>query len=1097
MEPSMRLRTDFALFVALCLCLGPAAPPSAGAERKAPPPAKEEPEKSPFAALQFRYIGPEGNRVSSVAGVAGNANIYYAGAASGGIFRTTDAGVNWEPVFDGQPVSSIGALAVAPSDPNVVWAGTGEPFIRSNISIGWGVFRSTDAGKTWTKAGLETTGRIARMVVDPRDPDVALACALGTAYGPQPDRGVFRTADGGKSWTKILFVDEKTGCSDLVMDPNNPRILFAGTWQIEIHTYGRESGGPGSGLYRSTDAGATWKPLEEKGLPKKPWGKVGLAMSKANSNRVYALIEVGDGVPWKGQENEGGRLWRSDDGGEQWQLMTSDRQVAGRTHYYNRMGVAPDDPDEAYFLTSAWAKTKDGGKTIIDPPPAQVPGGDHHDIWIDSSNGSRLIVSHDVGVSISLNRGQSWVVTQLPVAQMYHVTVDDRIPYYVYGNRQDGPSTRGPSNSKLGNPEGFPGIPRGMWQSVGGGECGWATPDPEDPDIIWSSASGYGSLGGIVTRYDLRTNTARNVEVWPQSTVGTPAADVKFRFLWTFPLTISPHDHNKVYVGSQHVHVTTDGGNSWQIISPDLTLNDKSRQQISGGLTPDNIGVEYAGVVFAIAESRLEPGLIWAGTNDGLVQLTRDGGKNWTSVTSAIPNLQPWGTISHIEPSRYDAGTAYVVVDFHQMDNRDPFVYRTNDYGKTWKAITSGIVRSPLSYAHIIREDPVRRGLLFLGMENGIYVSFDDGEHWQPLQSNLPHAPVYGLVVQERFGDLVVGTYGRGFWVLDDMTLLRQLPGGALPKEASLFSPRPAYRLRGVEAPFAAWSDPVAGKNPPEGAALHYWLPAAVKEKDEVSGKEKEEISLSVEDASGKVVRKFKGPAKAGLNRAYWDLAFDKTKEARLRTSPQHASYHKVPLEGIPAPGVPRFALLAPPGDYKLKLKVGDRELVQPLTVLRDPNTGASEEDLRAQMALANDLVADLNGVVDAINSVESVRGQLAALVLRFAGDAGPKEVREAAEALDKKFVALEERLFQVRVTGRGQDLLRWPTRLAEQLAYLATVMTSADFAPTAAQREVHELLHGQAAEHRKKLDELIARDLAAFNAMLAEKKLAGVVPLL
>jgi photosystem II stability/assembly factor-like uncharacterized protein len=1083
-----------AAIVALSLLAPVPATHAAEAKKPAASPARPAIDPKLYAEMKFRYIGPEGNRVSSIAGVPGGPSVYYAGAASGGIFKTVDGGVHWQPVFDEQPVSSVGALAVAPSDPNVVWAGTGEPFIRSNISIGWGIFKSADAGKTWTKAGLEASGRIARLVVDPRDPDVVLACALGHAYGPQPERGVFRTTDGGKSWTKVLFVDEKTGCSDLVMDPNNPRTLFAGTWQLEIHTWGRESGGPGSGLYKSTDGGITWKPVEGEGLPKKPYGKVGLAMSKADSRRVYALIETGGGMEWKGQETESGRLWRSDDGGAKWTLMTSDQQVAGRTHYYNRMGAMPDDADEAYFLTAAWAKTLDGGKTIIDPPPSEVPGGDHHDIWIDPANGHRMAVGHDGGVSISTNRGRSWLQVQLPIAQMYHVTVDDRIPYFVYGNRQDGPSTRGPSNSKLGNPEGFPGIVRGMWSSVGGGESGWATPDPEDPNIIWSSASGFGSMGGIVTRYDLRTNTARNVEVWPQATVGWPAADLKYRFVWTFPLTISPHDHNKVYVGSQHVHVTTDGGSTWRVISPDLTLNDKTRQQRSGGLTGDNIGVEYAGVIFAIAESPKKAGLLWAGTNDGLLHVSRDAGQSWTNVTAGMPGLPPWGTVSHIEPSRFDEAAAYVVMDLHQGDNRDPFVYKTTDYGKTWKRLTDGIPRGPLSYAHVLREDPARRGLLYLGTENGLYVSFDDGARWQPLQNNLPPAPVYGLAVQERFGDLVVATYGRGFWILDDLSALRALAPGLADKDAELFTPRPAYRFRAVEAPFAPFYDPVAGFNPPYGASIHYWLKTTVKEKDKDSGKEKEEISITVVDSSGKTVRTFKGPGKAGLNRAYWDLELDKTKEARLRVSPLLAAHVKVGLEGMAAPGVGRFGLLAPPGAYTIKMKVGERELSQPLTVLRDPGSGASEEDLRAQMALATDLADDVNRLVEMINLAETLRGQLASLRAVLAGESGPKDVRDAAEALDKKIVAVEENLFQVRVTGRGQDILRAPMKLVEQLLYLANHVTSGDFAPTAAESEVHQLLHDQAAKHKAELDQLVAKDLAEFNAMLQEKQLTGIV---
>jgi photosystem II stability/assembly factor-like uncharacterized protein len=1081
--------------MALLIAVGnPALAQQRGRPQRPPQPAQQPAaqtapiDPSWYTQLKYRYIGPEGNRVSSVTGVPGDRTTYYAGAATGGLFKSADGGIHWTAIFDDQPVSSVGAVAVAPSDHNIVWAGTGEPFIRSNISIGWGVYKSTDAGKTWTKMGLDNTGRIARVVVDPRNADLAYVCAEGHNYGPQQDRGVFRTADGGKTWEKVLFVDENTGCSDLVMDLNNPRILFAGTWQVEIHTWGRESGGPGSGLYRSADGGATWKALDGNGLPKKPWGKVALAMSKANSNRVYALIEVGDGVPWHGKETQIGRLWRSDDGGTTWQMMTADRQVAGRTHYYNRMGAEPDNADEVYFLTSNWAKTLDGGKTIIDPPFSEYPGGDHHDIWIDPTDGNRMVVGHDGGVSITENRGRSWSQIQPPVAQMYHVTVDHRIPYYLYGNRQDGPSARCPSNNKLGSLGDFPSIPRGMCVTVGGGESGWATPDVVDSNIVWSSASGSGSEGGIVVTYNVRTRMSRNVEIWPQTTVGWPAADLKYRFVWTAPLTISPHDHNKVYVGSQFVHVTTDGGNSWKVISPDLTLNDKSRQQISGGLTPDNIGVEYAGVVFSIAESRLKPGLIWAGSNDGLVHLTQDGGGHWTNVTANIPGLPVWGTVSSIEPSRFDTATAYLTMDFHQVNNRDPFVYQTTDYGKTWRAIANGVPRSPLSYAHVIKEDPVRRGLLYLGTENGLYLSFNDGALWQPLQNNLPHAPVYWLVIQEHFNDLVVATYGRGFWILDDITPLRQLTAAEVAKEADLLPPRFAYRFRGEEGPFAVPYDPSAGFNPPYGADLHYWLKAAGKDTT------KDSVTITIADAGGKTVRTMKGPMKAGLNRVWWDLNSDRTKEARLRTAPLYATYVKVGPEGIPAPSIGRSSILEPPGRYTAKLKVGDQEFSQPIEVRMDPASGGSEETMRVQAEMANSLFTDINHTVDAINTAEMVRGQLATLKTFLSGDSATADVRAQADSLDQKFVALEENLFQMRVTGRGQDQLRWPTKLVEQLMYLRGEVASSDFAPTTQQREVHQMLHVQVDAYRGQLDQLVKQDLAAFNRMLQQRNLQGIL---
>ncbi len=1069
-----------------------------------------------YSSLRYRHIGPEGNRVSSVAGVPGDPETYYAGAASGGIFKTIDGGVQWQPIFDGQPVSSIGSLAVAPSDANVVWAGTGEPFIRSNISVGWGVFKSTDAGKTWARAGLENTGRISRIVIDPRDPEHVYVAALGHAYGPQQERGIFRTNDGGKTWEKVLFVNDSTGASDLVMDPVNPRVLFAGMWQIEIHTWGRTSGGAGSGIWMSRDGGTTWKRQTGNGLPTRHMGKVGLAMSKANSSRIYALIETGDGVPIDGRETDKGRLFRSDDGGAKWQLVSHDRQVAGRTHYYNRMAAMPDNADEAYFLTASWSKTLDGGRTIIDPPFSEVAGFDHHDIWIDPANGNRMIASHDGGVSITRNRGRSWNRVQLPIAQMYHVTVDNRVPYNVYGNRQDGPSAMGPSNSRDSGFDGFePGIARGMWRTVGGGESGWATPDPVDSNIVWSSASGFGSVGGIVSRYDRRTGMSESVEVWPRATIGWPADSLRYRFVWTFPLTISPHDNNRVYVGSQHVHVTTDSGRTWKEISPDLTRNDKSRQRISGGLTPDNIGVEYSGVVFAIAESPREKGLIWAGTNDGLVHISRDNGATWTNVTANIPRLLHWGTISNIEPSRYDAGSAYLTVDGHQVNDRDPWVYKTTDYGRTWRLITDGLAKTPLSYAHVVREDPVKRGLLYLGTEGGLYVSFNDGGNWQPLQNNLPRAPVYWLTVQEQFSDLVVATYGRGFWILDDITPLRELAGGTTGKEAHLFAARPAYRFREAESQFAPLTDPASGQNPPYGAPINFWLKSVGAESatraaigKPVAGKDTvardstraDSVTLTILDSAGVVVRTLKALPAAGVNRVWWNLRYDQTKEARLRTSPLYSPWLPVGMEGRTAPGVGRHAILAPPGTYTVKLTVGNpkagatQEFKQPLVVLKDPHTSGRESDIRAQTELLRAIQTDINEAVEMINTVETARGQLAALKAALGSDTTRADVRTLADSLDRKLVTAEERLFQMRVTGRGQDLLRWPMRVTEQLIYLAQSIESSDAAPTEPHREVQRLLHEEARAAIMQVNEVLKKEVAAFNEMLRSKNLQNII---
>jgi len=928
-------------------------------------------------------------------------------------------------------------------------------------------------------------------VIDPRNPDVVFAAAMGHSYGPQPDRGVFRTTDGGRTWQKVLFVDENTGCSDIAMDPTNPRVLFAGMWQLEIHTWGRTSGGPGSGVHVSRDGGSTWQKLTGHGLPEGPIGKVALAIAPSNANRIYALIETADGVSFDGKPAERGELWRSDDGGANWKVVSYDRNLSGRTHYYSRHAVAPDNENEVYFLTAAWTKTLDGGETSIDPRAREQPAGDHHDIWIDPGDANRMIVSHDGGVSITTNRGKTWARIQLPIAQMYHVSTDNAVPYNVMGNMQDGPSMRGPSVNRVtvfGNgagPDYEPGlIMRGMWHTVAGGESGFAIPDRNDPNIIWSTASGYGSVGGIVERYDERTRQARRVEIWPHYTVGSPAADLKYRFQWTFPLAISPHD-GRVYAGSQYVHQTTDNGQTWQVISPDLTLNDKSRQQLSGGLTPDNVGVEYAGVLFAIAESPVEKGLIWAGTNDGQVHVTRDGGARWRNVTGNIPALPPWGTVSNIEPSRHNAGTAYLTVDFHQVNNRDPFVYKTTDYGATWRSISSDLPRGIATYAHCVREDPGRRGMLYLGTESALFVSLDDGLHWLPLQNGLPHAPVHWLTIQEQFNDLVVATYGRGFYILDDLTPLRQMTPEALAASAHLFTPRTAYRLQAITDPLAVTDDPTEGRNPPYGVPIAYLLKSAPKE----------DVKITIADASGRAVRTITGTKDVGLNRVWWDLRSEQTPEIRLRTPPLFAPDVKLNAEGfrtLPAGG--RLSILVPPGTYTVKLAAGGQELTRPVTVNKDPNTSGTDADVAAQTKVVIEIKDEVTQVADLINRAERVRGQLVSLSAVMTDDETGKAVKSAVEALDKKIVAAEEPLHQMRQTGRGQDLLRYPGKLIDHLLFLAAGLTLADFAPTASQLEAHEELKKETAARRAEMNDVLSREVAAFNRMLIDRGVPHVV---
>jgi photosystem II stability/assembly factor-like uncharacterized protein len=1066
---------------------------------EAPPaePEGEEKGKGPFDGLKFRFIGPPGNRVSAVVGVPGDPNLYYAGAASGGIWKSIDGGTEWKPVFDKMPAQSIGALAIAPSDHAIVWAGTGETFIRSNVSIGNGVYRSTDAGKTWQHMGLEKTGRIGRVIIDPRDPNVVYVAALGTCYGPQPERGVFRTRDGGKSWERVLFVDENTGASDLTMDPADSRTLFAGTWQIDIKTWGRKSGGPGSGVWVTHDGGTKWKRLtHDDGLPESQVGKIAVAVAPSDSQRVYALIETGDK----------GSLWRSDNGGAKWKLVSHSRLLNERPHYYTRMLVMPDHANEVYFPSNSMGVTYDGGETTDQVDWA----GDNHDMWADPMNPSRMMIGSDGGVSISTTRGRKWSWVRLPIAQMYHVATDTRIPYGVHGQMQDGGSMRGPSR----NP-GADTIPPALWMTTAGCETGWATPDPADPDVVWG-----GCYAGVVERYDARTRMTRSVSVWPERTMGANAGQVKQRMNWTFPIAISPHDHNTVYVGSQYVMRTTDGGGHWTAISPDLTLNDSSMMGDSGGLTIDNLSVEYAGVVFSIAESPLAKGEIWAGTNDGLVQVTRDGGAHWANVTPGKALLPPKGTVDSVEPSPHERGTCYVAVDLHQVDNRDPFIFKTTDYGKTWKRISSDIPKSPFSYAHVIREDPFRKGMLYAGTENGLYLSFDDGAHWRPLQSKLPHAPVFWLTVEPRFHDLVVATYGRGFFILDDVTPLETWNEAVHDATQHLFPPVPTYRLRAVSQPAYAPTGTAEGKNGPDGALLTYWLkkkvPKAKKtpdEEDEESAKEKPPlVQIRIFDASGAKVRSLRGTNEAGMNRVVWDLRYDPIPEVRLRATPKgnpHVGEEKR-FVGKDRRPVLYYGIedatrgpLVPPGSYTVKLRVGDRESTTQVEVRKDPGSAGTPADVEAASKLSLAIYRDTISAAGMIGELEWARLQLEQLKRRLAAAKAEDSLVDAVSGLGKSAEEIEAALLQPTIADEDQKSFRGPLGLFLKLVWLnaevatgaADVSGNADLGPTQPERDVFELLDRGLDDARKKFQSLYDESVPAFNRALAAKGIAGIAP--
>lgn len=1043
-----------------------------------------------YRGLRFRFIGPLGNRVSSVAGVPGDPLVYYAGAASGGVFKTTDGGATWQPIFDKEPVSSVGSLAVAASDPNIVWAGTGETWIRSNISLGWGIYKSTDAGKTWERMGLEKTGRIGRIAINPDDPNIVFACAMGTGYGPQQSRGIFRTTDGGRTWQRVLFVGEKTGCADFAMDPKNPRVLFAGMWQFVMDTWHWQSGGPGSGIFRSTDGGTTWARLSGHGLPEQEVGKIGLAIAPSDSQRIYAIIETGTGEPFDEKPTAEGELWRSDDGGESWRMMNPSHNVAGRPPYYSRMAVNSQNEDELYFLTASYSVSMDGGKTlkVMRAYPetsgghivAAPPLGDYHDMWIDPTNGQRMIVSNDGGLGISVNDGKTWQRVELPNAQVYHVSVDNQIPYFVYGNRQDGPSIRGPSNSLVfGYGRFAPTIGTSEWTTVGGGESGWAIPDPTDPNIIYASGTAAGPIGGTIDRYDQRSRQYRSVEVWPDETEGFPAGALKYRFNWTFPVAIDPLDHNRVFAGSQVVHMTVNGGQSWRAISPDLTLNEQSKQGPSGGLTGDNIGPQYGDTLISIAPSPKQEGVIWTGSNDGQVQVTRDGGLHWTNVTKNISGLPAWGTVYCIDPSSFDAASAYITVDLHQEDDFNPYVYKTHDFGRTWTKITDGVPPSPLSYVHAIEEDPFRRGLLFLGTENGLYISFDEGTNWLPFQNDLPHAPVYGITVQKHFHDLVLATYGRGFWVLDDLTPLEQMTAASAKRDALLFSPRPAYRYRGYTPTIQPSYEPAQGFNPPYGADIDYLLNRVPSAK----------VRISIVGAKGETIRELAGTSREGINRVWWNLRTtpEPSEPIVLRTHPVYAPWMK------PGPNGRRLragiALLAPPGSYTVKLQIGNQEFAKPLVVIKDPHSGGTVSDIQMQDALLYKIQVELKSTGAMINQVERIREQL---------ENPPDEERSnqtigsADKKLDETLIGFEERLYDIRVTG-GQDGMRWPAGLQEKLSHLASQVAADDYQPTDQELAVNAMYEAEIGRWQAELKGLVGKNVAEFNRRLKQQNFPAI----
>jgi photosystem II stability/assembly factor-like uncharacterized protein len=989
---------------------------AAGVHFQAPSPEQIDP--GLFEGLKWRSIGPiRGGRSQAVAGSDARPLEYYFGATGGGVWKTTDGGQTWHAVTDkALKTSSVGAIAVAPSNPDIVYVGMGETELRGNIIQGDGVYKSIDAGKTWTHSGLEPTQAISRIRVHPSNPDVVYVAALGNPYGRNPERGIYRSKDGGKSWDRVLFRNERAGAVDLAMDPKDPDVLYAALWEVYRTPFSLSSGGPGSGLFKTTDGGTTWTELTNTpGLPKPLWGKVGVAVSGADSNRVYAIVEAKDGG-----------VFLSDDGGASWRLANDDRRMRQRAFYYSRIYADPQAKDTVYVLNTNVYRSTDAGKTI---KAVRVPHGDNHDLWIAGHDPKRMINANDGGANVSVNGGESWTDQDFPTAQLYNVFTTAHVPYHVCGAQQDNTTVCVPSNGTGSD-----------LYDVGGGESGYIAPDPLDPDVFYA-----GSYGGLLTRLNRRTGEQRAVNVWPDNPMGHASGDMTERFQWTYPIVIAPTDPHTLYATSQHVWRSTNEGQTWQRISPDLTRHDPSTMGDSGGpITLDQTGVETYATVFSLAPSPVDGRVIWAGSDDGVVHVTRDGGGHWDKVTPS--GLPDFARVSLIEASPHDASTAFVAANRYQASDRAPYIYRTHDFGRTWTKIVTGVRAD--DFARAIEEDPVRTGLLWLGTETGIYISFDDGDHWQPFMLDLPVTPVHGITVKND--DLVIATHGRSFYVLDHIGLLRQAKPDMTSAPLTLFAPADAMRSvsRGLTIDYFLKdaADPVTIEIlDATGGVIRSLKSTGEKEKPDAE-------NAPGEDDSGQPAPP-KVPFAKGLNRFVWDL--------------RYAGAHD--FKGLIMWAGSTRGPIAPPGRYQVRVTAAGQTQTRPFTIVRNPKIQATDADLLEQFTLAkaiNDAVSRAN---DAVVRIREMKSEVEARG-KAARDA---KARTAAQALVDKLTDLEGDLYQYR-NRSSQDPLNYPIRLNNKLAALQSIVESGDARPTDQAYAVFKELSARLDRDLARLDEVV-----------------------
>ncbi|TPN87982.1 WD40/YVTN/BNR-like repeat-containing protein [Aquimarina algicola] len=990
-----------------------------------------------YDALEYRLIGPfRGGRSAAVTGVPGKPNLFYFGATGGGVWKTTDGGRTWGNISDGFFGGSIGSITVSKSDPNVIYVGGGEKTLRGNVSSGYGVWKSVDAGKTWTAAGLPKSRHIPRISIHPDNPDIAYAAVLGNIYKSTEERGVYKTIDGGKTWKKVLFANQDAGAVDLTLDPNNPRILYASTWNARRTPYSLSSGGKGSALWKSTDSGKTWNEIStNKGFAKDTLGIIGVTVSPVNSDRVWAIVE---------HKDKGG-VYRSDDGGTTWALLNSERSLRQRAWYYTRIYADPQDIDVVYVVNVSYHKSKDGGKNFSS---YRAPHGDHHDLWIAPENPKRMVIGDDGGAQITYDGGETWsTYHNQPTSQFYRVTTDNHFPYRIYAAQQDNSTIRIQHRSTGSS------ISEEHWERTAGGESAHIAVDPEDNDIVYG-----GSYDGFLTRVNHKTETIRSISVWPDNPMGHGAEDMKYRFQWNFPIMFSKHNPNRLYTFSNRVHVTENEGQSWKVISPDLTRNDSEKQKSSGGpITQDNTSVEYYCTIFAAAESPMKEGVLWVGSDDGLVHVSQDGGNTWNNVTPK--GMPEWMMINSIEPSAFDPGTCYIAGTRYKSGDFAPYLYKTTDYGKTWTKITTGIESE--HFTRVLREDPKKKGLLYAGTETGMYISFNDGSTWQPFQLNLPIVPITDLTIKNN--NLIVATQGRSLWIIDDLTVLHQLSDTFKSKEYILFQPKDTYRMAGTQAK----NTKASGTNHPDGVMTYFY----VKDFDA----KKDTLSLTYFNTKNDTIKSFstaakekkdKIEAKKGANLFSWNLRGDGAEK----------------LKGMILWWANLDGPKAVPGNYQVSLGINGKEVSKKtFKILPDPRAEAT----LGQMQMQYDFITSVNTVVDrahqSIKKIRKINTQLKAFQKQYKDDTRTTDLVTKAKELQEQFGNIEKALYQTK-NRSNQDPLNFPIKLTNKLGHLNSLVGMGDFGPTEQDIAVKNELTAQIEKQLTAFDQLISKEIKEFN---------------